>query len=270
MNTLFNIDYVVYLTRFISKFDMENNRFPHSMNALNKNEYYRVNKSGRIREYLKTEKPYFYKKVFELIQDGTIIDLNENMEAYDKIVVSYKYNPDLTLGKVLRKGLNYGRCGLIAKAFSETVYKDIPHRYCVGHNQNIAGSKNSFDGNHAWLETKESIVDTSLMLEIPKKFAVNLGYKIESYENHIPGKASNSFLSEDFELQSSMYLYDVLFENRKNNTKIFQFDFAEFLPEIINNDYECKYHYSKDSLTFRDVLDESEWKNISSASAKDL
>lgn len=260
---LFEMDFVVYLSRFLSKFDSEHIKYPTTIKDMYVNNYANINKSNKIRKYLKTVNPFFYQKLEKMIEDGEVIDLNERMKEYDNIFISKKYNPDLTLGQVLRKGLNYGRCGLIAKAFSETIYKDVRHSYCIGFNQNIAGSKNSFDGNHAWIETNDSIIDTSLMMEIPKrKYAYSLGYRTTRHELNIPGREYDNYLSEEFRLETSMHLYDVVYENQKNNAKIFQFNFSESLPDIMENNPECKHHFTKESLTAKDLLDEDQLKYV--------
>ncbi|MBQ9298492.1 MAG: hypothetical protein IJ223_05660 [Clostridia bacterium] len=67
----------------------------------------------------------------------------------------------------------------------------------------IAGTKNSEDGNHAWVETeingKEYIVDTSTMLVIPKELKEKVGY--------IDGKKpySKDYLINDYRTADKYY-----------------------------------------------------------------
>lgn len=208
--------------------------------------YMNQNKSTQIREFLKNNNKELYKRLMVLVNMGKVIDLSSNkcFEEYEKINIGGKYNPELTLGKALRKGLNYGRCGLFSKIFSNTILQGYKHTYNVGYLDVISGSKNSPNGNHAWIETNNYIIDTSLLMAIPIEFKKSFGYETEKREHLGFGKNKENVFNKSVDIEASAQYHDMLFENAVNGTCIYKYDFTEELPDIMKNDGSDYYSLS--------------------------
>ena len=78
-----------------------------------------------------------------------------------------------TLGEIYKKGFNIGHCGLtsryLAKKFNTaTLYYGIATI--------LIGTKNSPNGEHAWITINGFVIDTTLMICIPLTEAKKLGY----------------------------------------------------------------------------------------------
>lgn len=78
-----------------------------------------------------------------------------------------------TLGEIYKKGFNIGHCGLtsryLAKKFNTaTLYYGIATI--------LTGTKNSPNGEHAWITINGFVIDTTLMICIPLTEAKKLGY----------------------------------------------------------------------------------------------
>lgn len=76
------------------------------------------------------------------------------------------------------RGDHIGNCGRTAKFFG-TIFR-TPEFHTKGNAPFLAGTKNSENGNHAWLEARvgrfKYIFDTSMLLAIPIKLKNELGY----------------------------------------------------------------------------------------------
>ena len=210
---------------------------PKNIKELFADEYKNKNDSTLMRNFLKKSNPEAYKRLMFLINVGKVKDLStiEQFKKYEKIKIGGLYNEDLTLGKALRKGLNYGRCGLFAKLFSNTVFENQKHKYVVGNCDIVIGSKNSNDGNHTWLEVDDMIIDTSLLMAIPMEFKDVFGYNTEKVQEINKDADKNKIFNDEVDIEMASQYYDLLFENKKNDTKIFKYDFSEDLREIVNN-----------------------------------
>ena len=77
----------------------------------------KLNNSTEIRDYIKTYKKDIYKTFNMLISMGKIVDLTCDMKKYDNCYFANNYNPDLSLGKLLRSGQKEGMlCRYLQKA----------------------------------------------------------------------------------------------------------------------------------------------------------
>ncbi len=209
-----------------------------------------INNCNQIRNFLKIQNPKFYNKLMMLIATNKVIDLSKNDEfkRFKDVKICENYNPDLTFEKVLKKGLNYGRCGLFAKLYSNKFLLGQEHTYHQGVCKNIVGSKNSDDGNHAWIEFNDKLIDTSLMIIMPLEYKQELGYKTYKREKVGVMERLNSVFNEKCNVESLILYYDVLNENDVNGSKIFKYDFSEDLADIVEESGMDYY-----SEKFRDV-----------------
>ena len=90
----------------------------------------------------------------------------------DKALEEHSY----TLEDIYQKGFNIGHCGLtsryLAKQFdTATLYYGIATL--------LIGTKNSPNGEHAWITINGFVIDTTLMICIPLTKAKKLGYNPE-------------------------------------------------------------------------------------------
>ena len=193
------------------------------------------NNSTEIRDYIKTYKKDIYKTFNMLISMGKIVDLTCDMKKYDNCYFANNYNPDLSLGKLLRFGQNYGKCGIFAKAFSNMFYGDKYHTMHIGKCSAIIGSKNSYDGCHAWLEVDGMIVDTSLMAIIPIEFKETFGYVTENIQHLGTDSAKTLYFGDVIDISDELMYGDILYNNKINASYFYHYDFAEDLPHLINN-----------------------------------
>lgn len=194
-----------------------------------------TNYSTEIRDYIKTYKKDVYKTFNMLVSMGKIIDLTKDMSRFDNCYFAKNYNPDLTLGKLFRTGQNYGKCGIYAKAFSNIFYGDKYHTMHLGKCSSIVGSKNSYDGCHAWLEVDDMIVDTSLMAIIPIEFKSTFGYVTENIQHLGTELAKTSYFGDTIDIADELMYGDILYNNRVNGSYFYHYDFAEDMPHLIND-----------------------------------
>lgn len=192
-------------------------------------------KSTLMRDYLADNNKSFYNKLMILKSLGEVEDLSLKMSEYDKLYFAKDYNPDLTLGKLLRKGENYGRCGMYAKAFSNLFYKDIKHTIHMGVCKGIRGSKNSFDGSHAWLEVGDKLIDTSLMMAIPLKYKEDLGYKTEISEVVGVEGTQNNYFGNKLDIVDELVYGDIMLTCRENGAVHYSYDYMEELYDFVNH-----------------------------------
>lgn len=78
--------------------------------------------------------------------------------------------------EMFAKGYNIGDCVGISWQLSYS-YDDVD--IVAGIMDYLKGTKNSLNGGHRWLETKDYIIDTSLMLVINKELKEKFGYHEE-------------------------------------------------------------------------------------------
>lgn len=194
-----------------------------------------TNESTLIREYIRDNNKPLYNKFNMLISMGKIIDLTKDMSVYDNCHFASTYNPDLTLGRLLRLGQNYGKCGIYAKAFSNLFYADKFHTMHIGKCEAIVGSKNSYDGCHAWIELDDAIVDTSLMAIIPIEFKETFGYTTEHIQYLGRLESKTDYFGDKIDIADELMYGDILYHNRMSGAYFYHYDFVEELPHIINN-----------------------------------
>ena len=216
---------------------------PRTMKDLMDNNAVKFNNSTALRDFIRVYKKPVYQRLMTMRALGEIKDLTEDMSIYKNIYINKEFNPELTLDVLLRKGVNYGRCGIFAKLFSNTVYGDIKHEYHIGRNTNIAGSKNSYDGNHAWLEVGDKLIDTSLMMEIPLKYKSLFGYETWQKEDIRGPFSKKTYFGERMHIDREIFYADVIFDSQKNGARIFDYDFSEDIPDLVENTGMDKFSY---------------------------
>lgn len=106
------------------------------------------------------------------------LELYKWNEEFTNKVFSIPLDPALesyanTLGEIYTKGFNIGHCGLtsryLARQFDEaTLY--------YGTAKLLIGTKNSPNGEHAWITINGYLIDTTLMICFPLSMAEELGY----------------------------------------------------------------------------------------------
>lgn len=102
-------------------------------------------------------------------------------EDFTKEVLSIPLDPALesyanTLSEIYKHGFNIGHCGLtsryLARQFNEaTLY--------YGNARLLMGTKNSPNGEHAWITINGYLIDSTLMICIPTSMADEYGYTPE-------------------------------------------------------------------------------------------
>lgn len=102
----------------------------------------------------------------------------------------YEDHPKLhTLGDSLERGLNIGRCGLTSRYLLRVIPDgDLIYGKCVP----LIGTPSSPNGNHAWVQTDNLLIDPTLLVAIPLQRAYALGYTPE----RVIAKESATLLSE--------------------------------------------------------------------------
>ena len=104
----------------------------------------------------------------------------------------------------------------------------------LGKCSSIVGSKNSYDGCHAWLEVDDMIIDTSLMAAIPIEFKEEFGYVTENIQ-HLGNEVSKtSYFGDLIDIADELMYGDILYHNRMNGSYFYHYDFAEDMPHFIN------------------------------------
>ncbi len=102
---------------------------------------------------------------------------------------------NLSLKTIFKDGYNIGNCLLTSYYVSSILNNSL---ICTGKVEILKGTKNSPNGDHVWLETEDEIIDTTLMITIPKTHIYSTFYKKES--DIVP-----MFRSEDFNYQGEIY-----------------------------------------------------------------
>ena len=81
-----------------------------------------------------------------------------------------------TLQEIYSHGYNIGHCGLTSRYLARTFPQA---RLYYGRASLLVGTKDSPNGNHAWVTIDNQLIDTTLMISVPIEQTVNLGYIIE-------------------------------------------------------------------------------------------
>lgn len=123
-------------------------------------------------------------------------DFSWNKELEEKIfsikfIDGYK---TLSLKTIFKNGYNIGNC-LLTSYYVSSIFENS--LICTGKVAILKGTKNSPNGDHVWIETDTHIIDTTLMLIIPKNCSYanlydkssdikpNFSYDELSYDNDI-------------------------------------------------------------------------------------
>ena len=130
----------------------------------------------------------------ELKQQIFSTQLDENIETHAT-----------TLKEIYEYGFNIGHCGLTSRYICRK-FDDATLFY--GKANLLIGTKDSPNGEHAWTILNNYLIDTTLMLCIPKEKAKDLGYNPE--KEIIPFSAR---------VLSEYDTYDNDFEKQNINTK---------------------------------------------------
>ena len=78
-----------------------------------------------------------------------------------------------TLEEIFQKGFNIGHCGLTSRYVARKYDKATLY---YGNASLLKGTKNSPNGEHAWITINGFVIDTTLMICIPLTEAKKLGY----------------------------------------------------------------------------------------------
>ncbi len=144
------------------------------------------------------------EKLRKIISEKIGIDLEKHAwsEEFKKMVFEYKldkdYEKDLdSLKEVFEYGLNIGHAGLT----SRYLIRNIPDaNLYYGKFPPMTGTKNSPDGNYAWIIYNGCLLDTTLMICLK----VNDAYKLGYFKEVRVASESDKLLSE-YELFSNEY-----------------------------------------------------------------
>ena len=72
----------------------------------------------------------------------------------------------LSLKTIFKDGYNIGNC-LLTSYYVSTIFENS--LICTGKVEILKGTKNSPNGDHVWVENEDYIIDTTLMIKLPKK-----------------------------------------------------------------------------------------------------
>ena len=106
----------------------------------------------------------------------------------------------LSLKTIFKDGYNIGNC-LLTSYYVSTIFENS--LICTGTVEILTGTKNRPNGDHVWIETEDNIIDTTLMIIIPKN-----------------NKYSKYYI-KDYDIRPNFSSYDLSYDNdiyfRKNN-----------------------------------------------------
>ena len=129
---------------------------------------------------LYNEKPSFKRIIDEGFENGEVVGFPE--ELWNRIDDQNVRGID-SFEQIFKEGYNIGGCTVVSKQLS---YSFRNCTLCSGILPLIAGTKNSPNGEHSWMQSDGIIYDTTLMLCITKPFAEQLGYQKEvEYDPHM-------------------------------------------------------------------------------------
>lgn len=127
-------------------------------------------------------------------------------ELQDKIF-SIKFTDvrkKLSLKTVFKNGYNIGKC-LLTSYYVSTIFDDS--LICTGKVEILKGTKNSPNGDHVWIETEESIIDTTLMIILSKKSKYAKLYTKEADIKPIFSHEDLNYQNEIYEHQNNIHKY---------------------------------------------------------------
>lgn len=127
-------------------------------------------------------------KLKSLIWDEELQDRIFNIKFKDG-------NNILSLRTIFENGYNIGNC-LLTAYYVSTIFESP--KICTGKTKIIKGTKNSLEGDHVWIETDTDLIDTTLMIIIPKSHKY---FKLYNKESEIVPQ----FTAEDLNYQKEIY-----------------------------------------------------------------
>lgn len=115
---------------------------------------------------------------------------NELNDYLMKIRLNYFEELLTTMNEVYEFGLNIGLCGLTSRYFSLA----FPNSKLIyGTLTILKDTKNSKNGEHAWIIDNGFIIDSTLRLKIPESKAIEIGYTTDK----IIDNESKKYFSEN-------------------------------------------------------------------------
>lgn len=101
----------------------------------------------------------------------------------------------LSLKAIFKNGYNIGNC-LLTAYYVSTIFENS--LICTGKVEILKGTKNCKNGDHVWIETEESIIDTTLMIILSKKSKYAKFYTKDA-------EIKPQFSKEDLNYQNDIY-----------------------------------------------------------------
>lgn len=164
------------------------------------------------------------EKLRKLIAKENQFDLEKY--AWNKDLVDLVMSIDLDplyedkitkMESVYKFGFNIGQCGLTARYLVRNIRGSI---LCYGTCDLLKGTKKANDGNHAWIQINDILIDTTLMINIPLSLIDTLGYhlqKIISPDSALELSEYNTYSNEvvDYENNHGEYQKELFTINKK-------------------------------------------------------
>lgn len=195
--------------------------------------------------------------ILDYIQEGEIIpfekfELDEYKENGDRKTLLEKtreinVSTYSSMYEFFAKGEHIGNCGRTAK-FIGTAFR-TPEFHTKGNAPFLAGTKNSENGMHAWLEARvgrfKYIIDTSMMLAIPIKLKKELGYR----DDRQPMNLEDMIQYDDSDDMFWTHYNESINHSTKNKAS-----YATFLEKV----KELEIKYSKEEKIKKEKEEERE------------
>jgi hypothetical protein len=129
-------------------------------------------------------------------------------EEFQQSIFEIELDKDLedhasTLEEIYQNGYNIGHCGLTSRYLAKKF--DTATLY-YGKATLLIGTKNSPNGEHAWLTINNFVIDTTLMICIPLEQAKKLGYTSEKEIAHDSARMLSEYDLFDHEYKENQKL----------------------------------------------------------------
>ena len=85
------------------------------------------------------------------------------------------------------------------------------------------------------------------------QYADMFGYK--EYDKEKCTQEQNWVLGKKIDLEANIHFFDLMHEYMQGECTLFTCDFARFLPNIINNDAKCTFHYNSETTKAFELYD---------------
>ncbi len=123
----------------------------------------------------------------ELKKEIFSIELDEFLETHAK-----------SLGEIYKLGFNIGHCGLTSRYLLRKY--DATEISC-GKAKLLVGTEASPNGEHAWINLNEHIIDTTLMIIFPQELLIKFGYIEEKRLSHDSARILSEYDVYDLEYE---------------------------------------------------------------------